>query len=367
MNDADLFHQRIAHLGGRYEPPVAFPSIGQLHGNLLKKARGIAATMASQCHGMPPVHVELIADWSVNAYAFSHQGRLFIGINVGTLDALLLLFYRMLSDRRILPQIGDVNGEAADLPPVTRLDANSLEMFKAMTESGFMAIAPRGQVRQDYAQNLLFLALDFLMRHEFIHLANGHVGLLEQRNHSAVFAEFSKGSGTPLTQLDWQTLEMDADSGAISLIAGIVRRGVANPSSVPERWRHQFAEAMYPPMFAAMSVLRLFGDSSLLGIDLSADDHPLPRLRGWMLGSTVEAYLAKKVDSELERAAVNSAVLKAARDVFDAFYVLTGKVADMAWPEVDQGQQHIRRLTDNWTNKLRNELLPFAYHQHLPD
>src|SRR2546422_709311 len=71
--------------------------------NARRLLRDASATVRT--HGlreMPPIHFDWIENDDVNACAFGHNGKYFIGVNAGTVVYLHSLFSRMLSHPRIL-------------------------------------------------------------------------------------------------------------------------------------------------------------------------------------------------------------------------------------------------------------------------
>jgi len=354
MDDADLFHEATRFSGGRFDASRWPPWPGRL----LEMGRKLLGSLVSACPGMPSVHLDLIDDSEVNACAFRHCNRFFIGVNVGTITALMLLYHRMLADRRCLAQIGNVHREVSDLRLVTRLTAKSVEMVPAM---------PHDQIRVEYANHLICLAFLFILRHEFVHVAHGHIGLLEKRFGVQRLAEFGSGSEPGLSPLDRQTLEWDADSIAVSNFVGWFHQIVADPSAVPPNLRHfvaELTEALYPLMFAIHSLFRLFGDSSLLGVDQSAIHHPPERVRRAIIGATTATYFLKK-DAELGKAVGPVAAQAGLVDTELAFQALTGQTPDFpGLREVfcgEAGMNYLSRLSENWKSNLRDQLQPFAY------
>src|SRR5205807_9886806 len=96
--------------------------------------------------GMSPVYLDLVDNRKVNAWAFRAKDRYFIGVTAGLVQMVTTLFYRMLSDSRILPQVGNPTTEA-ERPQVVTVAPDAGWAFDG---SGWEGI-PNDPVRQQFA------------------------------------------------------------------------------------------------------------------------------------------------------------------------------------------------------------------------
>ena len=178
MSDADIFHRAVILDGGRLKrnwPPGSPPE--QVYGSLANWAESLISSARELVPGLPHIHFDFILDGKPNACAFKAEGRYFIGITTGIRYLLELVFYRILSDSRLLPFIGNPSAEADDLPPLTGYAAHAQEMY----ETGMRPNRPKTDPRWSYAIHLLRQAIFFLVGHEIAHISHGHVDYMESK------------------------------------------------------------------------------------------------------------------------------------------------------------------------------------------
>jgi hypothetical protein len=298
---------------------------------------------------------------AVNAVAFKHSGRRFIGLNTGTVAMLRTLFSRMLADPKVLVHVGDPNAEATDLPTVgVGTDAGLLGSSEIM---GFM---PKDSARFGYAAELMDVALTFIICHEIFHIANGHVDYLDAEYGLPVLSELGWMPGTPAGNLDLQTMEMDADGCATGRMMGQFRRWVDKEgvNTRPQKDFHSFLDqTFHTHEFAISSVFRLFGDSRFTGVEPSGGSHPPPRVRQMMFMSTGATYMLGKWVADLAPL-YSAAGWRAVADVERAFVTVTGlplatEGLKEAWS--GGGMAYSQKLLDHWQATLRAKLSSYAY------
>jgi hypothetical protein len=322
---------------------------------------------------MPRIHFDLIDNWQFNAFAFKHDGRHFIGLCRGALASLAVLFDRMLADPEVLPFIGDPREESRDLPLLPDI---GLDFEKSVAN---VPVFPRPQnaAREVTARRLWELALDFLIAHEFAHIANGHVDYLHSYQGISAIDEVGKSAWAPLTpetKLTSQTMEMDADALAvhISLANEWGRVTGRYPRPGPE-WDDIYSRPGMVSLqwsWAVSTLFRLMGEALLTSTDPMQGSHPPSRLRSVIVQQASGQVLRPEelrthsalTGDELYR--IPAAIKAASLDIERIFSRLTGRPEsleglDEAWGEV--GESQIRRLQDHWQTKLKSELLEFAY------
>lgn len=126
----------------------------------------------------------------------------FIGINYGSISLISSLFARMLSNELILKEVGepaleDRAGFASYIPGKADLDT-------------FDSRRPSCAIRTAFAKHLALTALTFIFSHEVSHIVKGHLQVI-----SAAEGKTLLFSRLPLTPLEKQAVELDADCGAI--------------------------------------------------------------------------------------------------------------------------------------------------------
>ena len=132
---------------------------------------------------------------------------------MGTIFILEDLFCRMMSHPAILPHIGNPDREQAKkiYNPRTS-DAVKLLIAKPFEER----IQPTDQARYAYALSLSKVAFQFIVLHEFSHLHFGHIHYVKIYSKDLLIVEDNNVDYKTLTELNYQTLEMDADANGLS-------------------------------------------------------------------------------------------------------------------------------------------------------
>lgn len=160
-----------------------------------------------------PIQYAIINSLDSNAFAYATKRETaiqfdFVGINLGSILLVFESFNRMLSNPKTLPDIGDPSKEDSSLPTVTHVSRNTL--FDEM-----MRYCPKCPVRARMAGELSEIAIDFLFLHELTHIKNGHLDYVRYHRNANHLPEVFQSTGTAGDKLTLQTLEWDADCGAI--------------------------------------------------------------------------------------------------------------------------------------------------------
>jgi hypothetical protein len=229
----------------------------------------------SQCTKPDTVRLEFgfLLNSTLNAYASTRNGIDLIGINLDVPLLLSDLFNAMLSTPDILPGIGDPSkekGRPEDYDPLSRtLDLN---LWKGPR------FVPTDPTRRGVALDLSVRAVAFIFQHEFAHIFNGHIDLIQNLSGIDVYAEISDGPIWGLDTDDRQTLEWDADSFAmvdcLSTIGSLER---TDPS---KQKRELFEWA-----FATYALFRIFASAEdVVGTARAMRrSHPPALIRAWSL------------------------------------------------------------------------------------
>lgn len=142
-----------------------------------------------------------------------------ICVSTGLIFLLHDLFYRLLSHPRILVDIGDVWLESARHPYCSQ-GMLSIDYAKLLPNTGAVGqrlidVLPRAANRKQYADGLFGYAFEFLIAHEFAHIAFGHCEYRypSSRPCSLLMEMASQSSSTSSAMTD-QAIEMAADAFA---------------------------------------------------------------------------------------------------------------------------------------------------------
>jgi len=357
---ADLFHEATAFLGGRLDSAVLPAGTATYLARLRAGAEELIGAVRSNHPRLPPIYFDFIAANEVNACAFAHKGWHFIGVTAGAVLGMRLLFGRMLSDRRILPEIGDPRNDVEH----PRLGQPVLPaLLEASLKNG--TTPPRDPVRLDYCEFLSVAAFAVLLFHELTHIRNGHVDYRARR--APFLAELGNAPVGPDEAITLQAMENDADTGAAWFGTDLVYLW-ANRLR-PRNPHLQTYEAILGGMlFAVFSFFRVFTDVPLAGTDLCGYTHPPFRFR---IGTFLETMkYCVEVRHGISEDALPLEVARATAMTEKAFHFLTGepvasptrtdrwRYTEWWWPV---GREHKARLRKRWEGGLRKELESHGY------
>lgn len=233
------------------------------------------------------------SDLNAFAYASPPSNSLpfdFIGMNVGIIFTLLGIFGRILAHPQNFPDVGDSSKENPSPPTIAFLSTDVMQ-------SGYVACAPKCRIRSGFASLLTQVALDFLFFHELTHLRNGHLEYVRASLRLNHWPEAMAHSSNESDFLTRQTLEMDADCGAVLLSLNKAFTLKANLASVPHSIQVETKEAMLAAFgsakqatqtvqFAAYLLFRLF-DTECIWFEQSKKTHPPHAIRMTWIGATL--------------------------------------------------------------------------------
>lgn len=363
MDDALIFHQAMKNNGGRVNASLLPPVIAQSLDYAAYRARGFLSTAAVKLPHLPSIHFDIADAWSFNAFAFRCEGRYFIGVNRGLIASLAVVFDRMLGDPEVIPFIGAAEDESTTLPLIPTISELVRDFIGALEAVPEFA-RPRCKARGALAHVLSDLAFDFIIAHEFAHIANGHLDLASTRDLS-ITSELLSDSDVE-NMLVNQTLEMDADATAVVLSLGSEWHKLGRD----DYYRYP-GLVCYFWSFAVLSVFRLFGESRITTGDVTREPYPRPRLRGVMAQHATRQLPvpAGREDHPVfvvdEPDGIPKMIKAAQTSVENAFARISGILVseaglDEAWG--DAGAAQINRLREYWRTTLRDKLGSVAYH-----
>jgi hypothetical protein len=248
----------------------------------------------------------ILCSTDFNALAYSTPSDVappldFIGINVGVIFTILDTFARILAQPASFAEVGNPSLEDASRITFRPLTTNVM----SLPPSSCRPVCP---IRSIFAAQLAQTALNFLFFHELSHLRNGHCDYA--REHLGVgsyLAErFSLGHETA-ERLIRQTLEMDADSGAIfrtlneafklkDMLQTTTREIERDTKSALEAAYGDAQRATRFVAYAAYVLFRLFDDSGWDPVMQPAKTHPQPLVRMSWIGPTIyELFLHRPI------------------------------------------------------------------------
>ena len=157
--------------------------------------------LRSRGDGRASVSMDFIRRMEIGAQATLAQEAPFIIINCGTVIRLKRFFDEALAHPGVLPRVGDPSKETKG---ITDIFLNGpLDLEEEIARDGNWR-RPKDPYRAGYSRYLLRIACEYIIIHEFAHVAHGHLDWLEQLNRE----------GRVASKLDRQTLEFDADNVA---------------------------------------------------------------------------------------------------------------------------------------------------------
>jgi hypothetical protein len=320
----------------------------------------------------PDIHFDFIYNSEINASVDNKDGVFFVGIYIGTFFLLSDMFMKMLSTKKVLAHVGNIDKESSE-----KITINALQMERGVGfryEEDYNLIFPNDIKRKTYAETLTNFALKFLVYHECGHIIRGHLGYVKNSKFEYSWdeylpnsAEYNKG----ILNLR-QTLEMDADSFAVnrSFILGKIFTLELKVNSKESKYYSELYSWIYRDIatfvrtwsFSIYSMFRLFG---FYKIDLDRaviKDHPPCIMRINMILSNLMKII--KLDKSLNFEEMFEASFFASQEAEESFTHVTysDNLYQDFWKlgRTDYFRLYIKELLANW-NTLRPELEKHAY------
>lgn len=227
--------------------------------------------------------------FDLNAFAYATPVFDFIGINAGVIFTVLNVFYRILSHPNNFPEVGNASLEIA--PEDEFLMADFLE-------SGGKILLPKCPVRASFASILAQTVMDFLFFHEVTHLRNGHLEFSRDYLNVICWTEINNEFQNSDFKRFRQTLEMDADCGAIQLTlneAFFLKQSLKNSSHKMNQNQLDAMNAAYENqkratqmvLYSTYIFFRLFDSGEWNYSAQTSETHPHPTVRMCWLGPTL--------------------------------------------------------------------------------
>lgn len=225
------------------------------------------------------IHFDYINDGRCNAGAGIHKGVGLIGMNKGAILLPIEMFYKMLSHPEIWPWGGNPKKERRGGRHSEGMPINYDELIHQRKLLGRKAVPqpPVDPTRKIIAECCAEIVWSFLILHETVHICHGHVGYLQRtRNIPAILHVSRSPSPLSIFDLDFQSLELWADSKAVS----VVLRGLllkTHSSDLDSVFQTQMSK-IFLWSFAIHSLFRLWG-IAIDPSDLTGYTHPPTLLR----------------------------------------------------------------------------------------
>ena len=361
-----IFNDGISSKGGLLDVSVLPGSVQQLHLNYAVLAqKWINDVKAFYLPKMPYVHFDYINSPFFNAVAFKHQNEEFIGVNSGAILIICLVFQRMLADREILVHIGDINKEKSGLTLFPPKLTNVMDILSLKAN-----VMPQDPERLAATNLLTKLAVEFLLHHEYTHLSNGHVDFMLKKSQIPLIAELEMSVSGLMGRMDYQSLEMDADAGAVNHGIEALFGRIKDRDQLPEEQRSAYEDErgiLFTWLFAIYSLMRLFDVQKTDLDELANYSHPPARIRQAMAFAVVLELLKRdeiqgvKITDNLRKAFADliPQVIQQVEEAFQKFcgdYTSIYNLIDAYDP---RAQKHVGDILENW-KKIRPDLLPLA-------
>ena len=313
---------------------------------------------------LPEPYIDIIDNNEPNAYATKSGNKYFIGITSGAIVLIYDTFFRIMSSKKILTDVGDPSKgmEAKKTLNPTLTELGQLTLPKEHHETS----APIDNTRILFAQQLIKMVFEFLIWHEFAHVIFGHVDYVHSVLGSFEIEEI-EGEKEPHNWLDAlvsQTLEMEADGFATNRGLDILDVLITNPDALTSELRpylNDWSSAIKMWVFAIYTFFRLFSNqNNVRGIEKAS--HPVPAVRSILVLATVCTILQPKNDAAfLER--VSKICIDAAAAVEGAFEEILQQKLDLthfSFIMQEEASAHGHFLMKN-RNAIIPLLQPFTY------
>ena len=291
----ELFHKRTGQWGGIYlsDNPLIERKLDDYKKEALDMLRRI---------GFDGVELKFINSPKFNALATIIDNKDYIGLNLGSIFILEDLFFRMLSHPEVFPNIGN---SAKEIPKKLYnpriIDAEQLLNAKGTDEK----IMPSDEKMAYFAFSLAKAAFIFIILHEVGHLFWGHLSLISNYSEVNLISEDNTPNYKELTELDYQTLEIDADSNAINQMIMYMLSVGENMHLIGENFKPFFKtrqEIIFNMSFSVMCVFTLFDSNDYNPHEFKSLRHPPVGIRQknfvLLTGQILEMLFGEKIREE---------------------------------------------------------------------
>jgi hypothetical protein len=328
-----------------------FKEEGGLYGNAISKgpifaivviyAKQLLSSLVNQGTDKISVYVDIIDNNSLNASIKKEGDYYFIGIYRGIIDLLINIFFRMLSNKNVLQEIGDV-GKENGIEKIFDAQVTNVEHLQNEFTEHMM---PRDKERCMMAHVYILEVVEFLVLHEFAHIIGGHLDYSKSSFNSLVI-DFRE-EGEEDAALIFQAFEVFADDFAIRTKLNILN-GVDGNDFIMRPIKHQeWPTIIKQWLFPMYTFFRLFGHTNSQ-YSLKDDLHPPPAARFNMILNNLGYCLESKFgfsDSEKLRE-VFLATMMEVECAFDEISEQGLDLRPMHFSFKDNITAHVKKLLD---------------------
>jgi hypothetical protein len=364
MTNEKYFDIVTKRFGGRanHERPILFDHFVSRYNAILEYYKRDPNLLKP----FPAIIFDYVENKNFNAFAMKSENKHIIAIHNSVFLIISDLFSRMLASKNILPDIGNINLEK---PTKKLLDyySNAENLIQHTKDGKFEIVQPIDPIRKKYADHLALLAMDFIFEHELSHIVFGHVDYLNEKYGINVYSEMNSNDRQIKNNLDFQTLEMDADSTALARCCTFAHFEILNNNFLKVDSDIKFIYSDYYSAFATINfaittVFLIFGDGNYQDIQPGKTIHPPPRMRQLMVASTFYT-INEKWNLDLDLDILTKKIGSKTIEANEAYMEITGKKINK---EVFEDKYYKNNktpqiLVGNWSDKLRKELIKHSY------
>lgn len=314
----------------------------------------------------PSIIFDYVENNNFNAFALKSEDKHIIGIHSSVFFIVSDLFSRMLASKNILPNIGNATLEK-QTKKIFDYYSNAEKLVQHQENGEFEIVQPIDPIRKKYADHLTLLAMDFIFEHELSHIVFGHVDYLNEKHGINVYSEINNSGENIKNNLDFQTLEMDADSTALARCCSFAYFEILNNSFLKidpdiKFIYSDFYSAFSTINFVITTVFLIFGDGDYKDVQPGRTIHPPPRIRQLMISSTFYT-INEKWNLNLDIDILTEKIYSKTIEANLAYQEITGKKINK---EVFEKKYYSDNpipgiLIDNWTNNLRQDLMKHSF------
>lgn len=308
----------------------------------------------------PKVIVDFVNDNSFNALATVHGDHYIIGINKGMYYILMDLFGRLLSRRDLLIHVGNAFTEKQ--PPMI---PGYLFHAGQLTHNGKMGVRmmPSDPQRISYCYHLTRIVLDLIFHHEYSHILFGHVDLVNHELGVTCLTEIFSAK-PPLSGLDFQTLEFDADNTGFARFFNLPYSWVCDYPDLKNPngglFKTDFYEMIYDISIASGMMTHLFGMGNYPNIVIDSQTHPDPMSRFFGFFAIVEAVIADwNIPADMQK--VRDVQQHAIKEIYRCIQALSERLPTPEEIEFYGDHPIVSGFLENWKTSMRTRLLPFTF------
>jgi len=315
----------------------------------------------------PMVNYDFINNVKFNAVAAKSGQDYFVGINGGTVAILHNLFARMLCHKQILTDFGNPDVESEEKKIVDPQSLRYDTLLNYRKEGG--SVIPNDPIRKNLAWYLSTLAVQFICMHEYGHVLNGHLDLINSQGITSL-PELPYNDEKPrIEPILSQTLELDADAFAVRTCLTYVLGCVNSPLN-PEHTQlfykdHRTTIRLF--CFYTYTIHRLFGALIPNVKDLLNVSHPPSGTRQIRFIPSI-ILIANVLAPEISEQEIYKIVIKASAEVEDAFKKISDTPMDdmgIRFAMTEHAVDHSDLISYNWNN-VRPLLEEYCYSHLLP-